>query len=702
MVVARVSVGGNVAAIFRSAPWQIDQLVSGVQSGSISLPDLQRPFVWPAAKVRDLFDSLFRGYPVGELMFWDVEASGEARSIAGASTQPAAHQIVDGQQRLTSLYAVIKGLSVRDEGYRDKHIKISFNPFTEKFDVRTPAIARSPHWVEDVSTVFVPGQREYFTFIERYERSVGELAQEERYRLLDVFTRLAGLLSYQFQVVHILKDVEKRVVADIFVRINSEGVNLKAYDFILTWLSVFWPDGRDQIEGFARASRVYSADGAWTPKNPFLAVETGHLVRAAVAIGMNRAKLSDAYSALQAKDRTTGEVDSARQERELGLLKDALPIVTNPTNWTEFIRSVQTAGFRSGKNITSATNLISSYVVFLIGRERFRVDLSKLRPLVGRWLFMSQLTSRYTGSAESQLQKDLELFGAANDAAGFESIVNETIATTVTPDFWKFQVPQSLVTSSPALSPHYQCYLASLNVLDASTFMDETKMREWMDPTLVATRGLEGHHLFPQNYQRAVLGITDVKRINQAGNFAPASWDTNGWISDRAPSEYWPKLVAERGGNADWLAKQVYWHALPNGWEQMDYDDFLVARRSLISGVIRDGFERLASGGIVPEQVEASSSHVPDEIDIELSDLIERGLVQPGDQLDPVQADWAVDAVVTDDGTIRIDGLHDFDTLLEAARYLGVENLSGFEFWGVERDGGVATFGELLSELPKR
>ncbi len=94
-----------MGAIFKPTPWDVDQLVSGVQKGSIRLPDLQRPFVWPATKVRDLFDSMYRGYPVGELMFWDVTANGETRAISGVGEVDAAHQIVDGQQRLTSLYA---------------------------------------------------------------------------------------------------------------------------------------------------------------------------------------------------------------------------------------------------------------------------------------------------------------------------------------------------------------------------------------------------------------------------------------------------------------------------------------------------------------------------------------------------------------------------------------------------------------------
>ena len=119
-----------MSAIFRTSPWQVSNLVGAVESGALQLPDLQRPFVWPTSKVRDLFDSMYRGYPVGMLMFWDVPATGETRAIGGQTHQGASHQIVDGQQRLTSLFAAITGRPVRDEKYRNKDIRISFNPFT--------------------------------------------------------------------------------------------------------------------------------------------------------------------------------------------------------------------------------------------------------------------------------------------------------------------------------------------------------------------------------------------------------------------------------------------------------------------------------------------------------------------------------------------------------------------------------------------
>ena len=700
-----------MAAIFKTVSWQVDQLVSGVQQGSISLPDLQRPFVWPATKVRDLFDSMYRGYPVGTLMFWDVSEQDSTRAISGTATISASHQIVDGQQRLTSLYAAMKGFEVQDDNYRRKSIKIAFHPNTERFEVATAATERSVEWIHDIAAVFHSPYDAQEDFLEGLEDAGRNLSRDDKRGLGEVFKKLEGLKQYQFEVVHIQKDVDKRLVADVFVRINSEGMNLKAYDYILTWLSVFWPDGRDQIEQFARASRMTPERASeiagkrvtWTPKNPYLAVETGHLVRAMVALGQNRAKLIDAYANLQAKDRATGQVDGDKQERELEKLRQALPIVTDRINWTEFIRSIQIAGFRSHAGITSNMNIVASYVIFLLGRTRYSVELARLRTLIARWFFMSQLTGRYTGSSESQIQKDLDMFAEvpAADADGFAELVDKTISISVTNDFWEFNAPQSLVSSSYKLSPVYQCYLAALNYLDADMFMLRMKVREWMDPTLPAVKGQEGHHLVPRSYQEKVLGITDTKRINQVANFAPTDWHTNVQISDRAPADYWPELERERGGDATWMKKQRYWHALPDQWHLLPYEEFLAQRRKLIAQVTRDAFERLGRDGqsSLAGSLDLAAEAAADESS--LATLLDGGYLVPGDQLDPVDPEWVVDAVVTEDGTIQIDGVHEFDSLDEAARYLEVTNVSGFEFWALEKDGGIAPLADVVAGGPR-
>ncbi len=231
------------------------------------------------------------------------------------------------------------------------------------------------------------------------------------------------------------------------------------------------------------------------------------------------------------------------------------------------------------------------------------------------------------------------------------------------------------------------------------------KVRDWMDPSLPSVKGFEGHHLVPRHYQEAVLGTTDTKRINQVANFAPTDWHTNQQISDRAPAEYWPDLVRSRAAGADWLSQQCYWHALPRDWHTLSYDEFLEERRKRIAGVTRDAFEKL---GRVAQDVEHDPIDVAGEFDGEtasgertLAELFHEGYLLAGDQLDPVDPDWVVDAVVTADGTVQIDGVHEFDSLDAAARFLDVTNVTGFEFWALEQDSGLAPMDEVLAADPR-
>lgn len=316
---------------------------------------------------------------------------------------------------------------------------------------------------------------------------------------------------------------------------------------------------------------------------------------------------------------------------------------------------------------------------------------------------MSQLTGRYTGSSESQIQKDLDMIAEIDgkDPAGFTTLVNRTIDITLTNDFWEFNAPQLLISSSYKLSPIYQCFLAALNILDADMFMLRMKVREWMDPALPARKGTEGHHLFPRHYLESVLGLSDNKRINQAANFAPTDWDTNQKISGRPPTDYWPELVAARRGDDEWLERQLYWHALPKDWHELSYDEFLSGRRQLIARVTRDAFDRLGQDRGPLPPVEVGLLEVPASEDRPLSAMFHEGYLLPGDLLDPLDPDHQVDAVITEDGTLQIDGLHEFDSLDDAARYLEVTNISGFEFWALEMDGGLASLSEVMAEGPR-
>ncbi len=184
-------------------------LVSAVQTGALRLPDIQRPFVWDKVKVRDLMDSIYRGYPVGELMFRNVAGDDRTRSIGTEiKTQEAKARIVDGQQRLTSLYAVLAGEPTVDDEYCKERIVIAFNPFTKRFEMQSASIKKSAEWIPDISEVFkgvLPAVRR---FLARYGEG-HEVTDEIEDRIHEVFARLHGIMNFGFTVVELQSTVER-------------------------------------------------------------------------------------------------------------------------------------------------------------------------------------------------------------------------------------------------------------------------------------------------------------------------------------------------------------------------------------------------------------------------------------------------------------------------------------------------------------
>jgi hypothetical protein len=695
--------------LFKPVPWTVQNLVAAVQNGSLRLPDIQRPFVWEKVKVRDLIDSLYRGYPVGELMFWNTPGDDDTKTIGtAAKTQSASAKIVDGQQRLTSLFVVLTGEPVVDDDYRRERIRIAFNPFTERFEVTNAALEKNAEWIPDISAVFASPLKARKSFIERYVVA-HELDDDKEENLEEVFAKLHGLTNFTFTVIELQSTVDREKVAEIFVRINSEGVSLTQADFILTWLSVFWDEGRDQLEDFSRNSRL-SPDAVeeltgkkttWTPKNHYIAADPRKIIRVIVAVGQQRGRLRNAYNALRGRDPRTGVVVPASRDKELDLIKAAQAHALNSTNWDDFLRVLGRAGFRSKKMITSDNTVLYTYALWLIGLTRFGVDRSTLRDLMARWFFMSQTTGRYTNSPETAIEEDLARFAdlPGNDSATFAAVITSVIDTVFSPDYWTIRLPEDFVTSSTSASPAYQAYLAALNILDADLFALTEKVRDWMDPSANTVKGVEGHHLFPRAYLKT-LGITNTKQVNQVGNFAPTDWATNNLISDRAPKEYWPELAATRSLTGNTLANQRFWHALPDGWEVFSYDEFLVARRQLMAQVVKAGFGRLADPNYQPDVpgTEPTAADEPAITDLTTIELFATGLLHAGDLLTTADPENDTIAEITEDGLISLDE-HTYDSPRRAARAVGNEQTDGWDYWIVHDDQNPRSLKELAELL---
>src|SRR6185312_3708648 len=140
-------------SLFKETHYSVKLLIENIDRGQIGLPDLQRPFVWPAKKIRNLFDSMYRGFPVGYLLFWQSASDGRQIGIDGKQTAPSL-LIVDGQQRLTSLYAVLKGKQIVNSDYQQVKIEIAFRPYDGRFEVSDAAIKKDPDFIPDISKLW--------------------------------------------------------------------------------------------------------------------------------------------------------------------------------------------------------------------------------------------------------------------------------------------------------------------------------------------------------------------------------------------------------------------------------------------------------------------------------------------------------------------------------------------------------------------
>ncbi|MFB6271372.1 MAG: DUF262 domain-containing protein [Salinibacter sp.] len=581
--------------LFKRTDYSLTKLIQDIDFGDISLPDLQRPFVWKPFQVRDLFDSMFRGFPVGYLVLWANDGMNQAERTIGVQekSQPSPRLlIIDGQQRLTAIYAIFKGQEVMTKDFRPKKLRIAFRPIDGTFEVTDAAIDKDPEFLSDLSAVF--SEESSYTIIESYFNRIStkrEIGEDEKQQIIRNIEHLFSLKNYPFTALEIASNVPEEQAAEIFVRINSQGVDLGQADFILTLLSVFWEDGRRALENFCQACRQPpTKHDKPSPYNHFIEPEPDQLLRVAIGLGFRRGRLKHVYSLLRGKDLETGEFSDDRRESQFQILRDAQEHVLDVQNWHNFHKALLTAGFRSGDMISSDNTLLFSYIFYLIGTVQFAIPQYELQLLIGRWYFMASITGRYTSSPETALDRDLARIRDLQSAEEFQQRLEQIMADNLTNDFWQISLPNFLDSSS-ATNPALYAYYAALNRLGTRVLFSQKKVNELFDPTLnPRKKALERHHLFPRNYLQK-LGIEDTQRINQIANYALLEYPDNIDISDQPPAEYFPDLINRyEGGNREEMMKD---HALWERWWELPYDEFLQKRRQRIADVIRRGFEGL-------------------------------------------------------------------------------------------------------------
>lgn len=582
--------------LFKKVDYILKKLVEDISMGEIGLPDIQRPFVWSMTKVRDLFDSMYRGFPIGYLLFWENGSSDTHRTIgAGPKQKVARLLIVDGQQRLTSLYAVMKAVPVITKNFKSQRIKIAFHPLSEKFEVSNAAIEKDAEWIPDISILWQPDTKPH-AFKRKFLEKLGKrrpLTAEEEDIIHERIDRLIKLEEYPLTALEISSSVDEDKVSEIFVRINSKGEALNQANFILTLMSVFWDEGRKELEEFCRRSKAPSPGGSPSPFNHYLRPNPEQLLRVSVALGFRRARLEHVYSLLRGKDLETRQFSDEQRVKQFALLQEAQAYTLDLQNWHEFFKVLKRAGYPSDQLISSQMAVLYTYALWLIGKRDFKVDLYRLREVMARWFFMATLTERYTSSPEARFEQDMALLRGANTADDFVRILDEQIGAVLTKDYWEVTLPNELETAAARNTAQF-AYYAALCLLEARVLYSKMKVSELLDPTTKAKKtALERHHLFPRKYLQRI-GVREKRLINQVANYALVEWSDNIKISDRAPRDYVPEL--EERFASDELQQMYDWHGLPSNWYELDYKDFLKERRRRVALIIKSGFERLVVG----------------------------------------------------------------------------------------------------------
>jgi hypothetical protein len=569
--------------MFETLPKTIGILMSEVGDRSIALPDLQRPFVWSDSQVCDLLDSVYRGFPAGVLVFWRASLPSEDFRPLGVQPEAAVpvlrvphYLVVDGQQRLTALRAALYGETVLNERYQERRIAVSFDPLQGRFFPAAPDGGDDPLVLGDVSRLWKEQDYEVIRdFCDRVETLRGKAVRRECEAALWRLAR--DVDSYAFPAIFIGAEATEEMVGEIFVRINREGKPLSYGDYVLTLLSLYWPVGRTAIEKFARSCQ--EKGGARV--NPIFVPEAPRLLRVVLGASIRKVRMAQMYDDLR-EDLSRPETERVMETA----LRQGLADATRDANFRDFILALKTAGFVDRDLLKSKVAVETAYTIFLLGR-RAGVKTEVLQRLVGRWIYMAVLTRRYSSSSDTAAQADLDAVPEVLGPAGFVKALEARITAALDSVFWE-RLPEGFLNydlDSPAMI----AYFAALCARDARALFSNIRVADFLKSWIrTAKRNVDRHHLFPNAYLKA-QGVGSEGRTLGA-NFTLVGKERNIRIGGAAPADYLPSAKADVSAG-DWAKMEVD-HALPQGWENLPYEEFLRQRASLMAALVRDVLER--------------------------------------------------------------------------------------------------------------
>lgn len=530
---------------------KISTILDHIDSGHMALPEFQRGYVWNRDQVRGLFDSLYKRHPVGGLLVWATESRtaehrGDSPLVAGV-----VKLLLDGQQRMTSLYGVIRGKPpLFFDGNVQAFTGLRFHLETEVFEFYQPVKMKDdPLWI-DVTELMKRGNTGLGGFVTSLSGQPDLVDRVGEY--VGRLSRLLGIGDVDLHIEEVTgQDKTLDVVVDIFNRVNSGGTKLSKGDLALAKICAEWPDGRDAMKAKLKE---------WENSNYRFNLDW--LLRSVNTVLTGEAKFQylhdkSAEDVREALKRTTTHIDQI-----LNLIGGRLGLDHDQVFFGRFGVPV-IARFLEQRRLSGAGPLNE--------KERDKLLF---------WYVQAAMWGRFSGSTESFIDQDLETLEGSD--GGLDKLLEQ------------LRLWHGGLRAEPGHFMGWSLGARFYPVLYMLTRMGDSK--DWgtglplKSHLLGRMSKLEVHHIFP----KAQLYKRKHKRpeVNALANFCFLTKDTNLNISDRLPEEYFPKIEAAHPGAlaSQWIPND------PQLWRMENFRDFLEERKRLLAAELNNRMEELLHG----------------------------------------------------------------------------------------------------------
>ena len=521
----------------------LDFILNQIDNGVLALPRFQRGYVWRRSDVSELMLSLYKGYPVGHFLVWDTYVSEQDTRGGNQLASGMNKLLLDGQQRVTSLYGIIRGkkpdFSDGDEkAFRDLY----FNVEEEAFEFYSSKMKHDPLWIA-VTDLMHP-EASMFEFADRFEK-------ENRNKYGARIERIIKIKGRQF-FVETVSSIDKTLddVVDIFNRVNSGGTKLTDGDLALAKISAKYPDAREQMQ---KRLTKWQHHGYWFSMD--------WLLRCVNAIVTGQSKFNFI-------------ADVSAEEFQAGLSQAEKHIDFVLTLIRAKLGLVDTSVLRSH-------NSFPAMIRFLAKEQAFPSD--KILDKLLYWYIATLMWGFYSTSVDSRVRQTLTDVDDNDDAVG--ALIKRLEATGI-----NLRATPQVFDAAEARSRIFPILYMLTRVNDVPDFCSGLPLSK-SNPGLMGD--LERHHIFPNAFLRD-NGYPNRYQRNALANFTWLTKPCNVEIGATPPEEYFPLYEAKHEGvlAAHWIPTDE------RLWRVENYTEFLAERRKLLANAANDFLDKLLLGAM--------------------------------------------------------------------------------------------------------